>query len=151
MMISILFTFTGTTVKIYLEFSENEIFVKMKVAIAIVSLFDFFFHLFDWISLRGFIRQRNHLEINRWHSPHVIRNYRCRNGMEGVECDHGSGGLVARFTRTSFYFTSQRLLCNNFVCRTYHSTHFCFALQLDLASACLRVAFDGNVRAHGFD
>lgn len=36
-MISILFTFASTTVKIYLEFSENELVDKMKVAIAIVS------------------------------------------------------------------------------------------------------------------
>lgn len=45
MMISILLTFASTTVKIYLEFSENEIFDKMKGAIAIVSFIElpFFF------------------------------------------------------------------------------------------------------------
>lgn len=37
MMISILFTFASTTVKIYVEFSENEIIDKMKGIIAIVS------------------------------------------------------------------------------------------------------------------
>lgn len=37
MFISILFTFASTTVKIYLEFSERELFEKMKGIVAIVS------------------------------------------------------------------------------------------------------------------
>lgn len=37
MFISILFTFASTTVKIYLEFSEHELFEKMKAIVAIVS------------------------------------------------------------------------------------------------------------------
>lgn len=40
-MISILLTFASTTVKIYLELSEHEIFDKMKGAIAIVSYSEF--------------------------------------------------------------------------------------------------------------
>lgn len=37
MFISILFTFASTTVKIYLEFRENEFFDNMKGIVAIVS------------------------------------------------------------------------------------------------------------------
>lgn len=37
MFISVLVTFANTTVKIYLEFSERELFEKMKGIVAIVS------------------------------------------------------------------------------------------------------------------
>lgn len=37
MFISVLVTFANTTIKIYLEFSENELFEKMKGFVAIVS------------------------------------------------------------------------------------------------------------------
>lgn len=50
MFISILFTFATTTVKIYLEFSENELFEKMKGIVAIVStLKNYQSHSFNWI------------------------------------------------------------------------------------------------------
>lgn len=38
MFISVFVTFASTTIKIYLEFSENELFEKMKGFVAIVSI-----------------------------------------------------------------------------------------------------------------